>query len=164
MVQGSALDPQIRLSSTPPLSEEDLISLLALGIVSSTQTTQLNAEEQQRHSQYQIGSALYNQSAINKEIQERLGLEIVISSAVDDTRVVPMATVSRKLTKDLTASYSQTIGENHNNAKLRYKLNQNVTAIGSWDSGEKSQQQTNTPSNESESILGVDLEYRVEFE
>lgn len=171
LAQGPAKNlKSIRLSSMPPLPEQDIISLLALGITSSRfdSTAQGRSSEQSAQAGYELGFAIFNQS-INKQFQDRLGLNVQVSTFFDSTRniSVPKLTVSRKLSNKVNVSASRTLGSDVSDVevKLRYLINQNVSAIGSYENSQTLQggQGLNNTVRAKENVFGLDLEFRKEF-
>lgn len=174
LVQGPAkslASGGLRLSSVPPLPEQDIISLLALGVTSSSQRLdqpQLaqSSKDQENQASYEIGAAIIG-APINKRVQSYTGFNLQFSSSYDSLRNinVPKVTLSRKLNNRLNASASRTIGDQTSyDVKLTYILNQNISAIGSWENREN-QDNTSLRNNEKtmQSIFGLDLEFKREF-
>ncbi len=169
LAQGPAKNlKSIRLTSVPPLPEQDIISLLALGVISSRSDTNAQGREQSVQAGYELGFAIMSQP-INKQLQDRLGLNVQFTSSFDTTRniSVPKVTVSRKLSNKVNASASRTLGSDANDVevKLRYLINQNVSAIGSYENSQTlqgGQGLTNT-TRQKENVFGLDLEFRKEF-
>ncbi|MBX9766164.1 MAG: translocation/assembly module TamB, partial [Bdellovibrionales bacterium] len=105
LAQGSSKNLSIQLRSQPPLSEQDIISLLALGVTtndlqnqgySKTQSDQLNILEKQQS--LELGSAILSQNPVGKEIKKRTGFDVKLSSAVDQIAndALPRIVVSRQ--------------------------------------------------------------------
>lgn len=157
----------IRLSSVPPLPEPDIISLLALGVTSTHLDQNVQTKDQAAQTGYELGFAIFAQP-LNKQLQDRLGLNVRFSSSFDSTRnvTVPKLTVSRKISNKVNASASRTLGSEVNDVdvKLQYLINQNVSAIGSYENTQTLQGQglTNTIRNK-ENVFGIDLEFKREF-
>ncbi len=169
LAQGPAKNlKSIRLTSVPPLPEQDIISLLALGVTSSrTDYTGSQGREQQVQAGYELGFAIMSQP-INKELQNRLGVNVQLSSSFDSTRniSVPKVTFSRKVSNRVSAAASRSLGSDTNDVevKLRYFINNNVSAIGSYESSQTTQGgQGVTNSAREKNFFGLDLEFRREF-
>jgi len=166
LAQGPAKNlKSIRLTSVPPLPEQDIISLLALGITSSrSDYAGSQGREQQVQAGYELGMAILSQP-LNKEFQNRLGVNVQLSSSFDTTRniSVPKVTFSRKVTNRVNASASRSLGSEANDmdVKLRYLINNNISAVGSYEKSEGSQGVTN--SVRPKDFFGLDLEFRKEF-
>ncbi|MGZ3797247.1 MAG: translocation/assembly module TamB domain-containing protein, partial [Pseudobdellovibrionaceae bacterium] len=117
---------------------------------------------------YELGFAIMSQP-INKQLQDRLGLNVQFTSSFDTTRniSVPKVTVSRKLTTKMGVSASRTLGSDANDVevKLRYLMNQNVSAIGSYENSQTLQggQGLTNSVRQKENVFGLDLEFRKEF-
>ncbi|MNT10238.1 hypothetical protein D3C72_1450580 [compost metagenome] len=96
-----------------------------------------------------------------------MGLNLQFTSEFDASRniSVPKVTVSRQISEKLKASGSRPVGDSESyDIKLEYKLNNNVTAIGSYE--ERGTQENNSLSGtqrESISVFGLDLEFKREF-
>lgn len=168
LIQGIAKNPTIRLSSVPPLSEPDIISLLALGITSQKLEKKVESRQSENSTSYEIGTAIIANNPLTKNLQESLGVNLQFSSQYDDTKniAVQKVTLSRNITKKLAAQASRLKGEQSSTeVKLNYQLNTNLSVVGSWENREASEQtsslsQGTKPSN---SILGIDLEFKREF-
>lgn len=169
LAQGPAKNlKSIRLTSVPPLPEPDIISLLALGVTSSRgDYSGAQGREQQVQAGYELGFAIMAQP-INKEFQNRLGVNVQLSSSFDSTRniSVPKVTFSRKVSNRVNASASRSLGADTNDVevKLRYLINNNISAIGSYESSQTTQGgQGITNSAREKNFFGLDLEFRREF-
>ncbi|MGZ3690834.1 MAG: translocation/assembly module TamB domain-containing protein, partial [Pseudobdellovibrio sp.] len=166
-VQGLAKDFKITASSQPPLSQSDIITLLALGVTNQANQT-LSSDTQQKQTGLEVLAAITNQSQLNKKIQDRLGLTLQLAPAVDSTKniAVPKVVVTKKISKKVNASYSKPFTGNDQNqeVKLQYLYNNNVSFQVNYQNKEGTQtdQITNTTTT-NKSIFGVDLEYRDEF-
>lgn len=168
LISGQAKNLSIKPTSQPPLSENDIFSLLALGFTSSKQDQNLTSETQQKQTGLEVIAALSNQSQFNKKVQEKLGLNVQIAPAVDSTKniAVPKIVVSKKITKKVNASYSRPLtgSQQSNEVKLQwlfhpdYSLNLNYQ--NQTDANETSIIQNNKNDTGS---YGVDLEYKKEF-
>ncbi len=169
-VQGTAKNYQIQFQSTPPLSEQDIISLLALGVTNS-EMEQISSDEQLNKNSYEIGSAIISQNPLGKAIKEKTGFEFKFSSAVDDTddvdspKAVPKVIISRQWTPKIGTSLSRTLGDTATqDFKVEYQLNEKISVIGSWEDKEsQSNTETQGAQEESTDVLGIDLRYRIEF-
>ena len=171
LVQGTAKSPIVRMSSIPPLSEPDIVSLLALGVTTSDtnivkRTTQPNAQDNSSGS-YQIGTAVLQQIPLFQKAQKATGFNVQFSSNYDDTKneQVKVVTVSRQVSEKMKASASRLVGDQSTNEfKIQYSLNPTVSAIGTYQQRESSERQTlQNTQRDTESVLGLDLEYRKEF-
>jgi translocation and assembly module TamB len=168
MIQGKAQKPQLLLSSQPPLEEQDIISLLALGITSQKLDQDVKSEQQAAQTGLELGTAIISANPLKRQIKESLGVDLKFSSAFDDTKnvAVPKVTVS----KDLFANKLKVTGTTSVNdrqtfdVRLQYLLNENVSAVGTYEKTETqdSAQSTGKDSTKT-SLFGLDLEYKVEF-
>jgi translocation and assembly module TamB len=91
-----------------------------------------------------------------------------ISNQYDDTKgaAVQKITISRKINEKVNASASRMQGkQTSTEVKLQYKINNNVSAIGSYET-RSSEEDTSTSGQDqgkSQSIFGLDLEYKRDF-
>lgn len=158
----------IKPTSSPPLSESDIFSLLALGMTSTKLDQNLSSEAQQQQTSIELLASVTNQSAINKKIQEKLGLTVQLAPSVDSTRniAVPKVVVSRNILKKLNASYARPLtGDNQNHeVKLQYLFNSNWSGILNYQNKEADvKDNTIQKQEQNEGIVGGDLEYKKEF-
>lgn len=166
LAQGPSKSMTIRLASVPPLPEQDIISLIALGVTSSTMDQNLQSRQQAEQLGVEIGGAVLAKP-ISKQLESTLGLNLQVTSQYDSTRniSVPKITLSRRLSERVKVSGSRPVGDTQSyDLKLEYLINSNITAIGSFESRgleENTTLQTTQPA--SQSIFGLDLEFKREF-
>ncbi|QLY24227.1 translocation/assembly module TamB domain-containing protein [Bdellovibrio sp. KM01] len=163
--QGSAKNPTIKLTSIPPLSEQDIVSLIALGVTSQSMATTGQSKALADQAGLEVAGGILA-GEINKPL-EATGFKFGVSSQYDSTRniSVPKITLTRRLTDKMKVSGSRQVGDvSGYDVKLEYLLNPNWTAVGSFENKNMYDNNTlqNTPS-ETESIFGLDLEFKREF-
>ena len=167
LIQGPANNLVIKPSSQPPLSETDLISLLALGVTSSQMDQNLSSDTQKTQTGLEVLAAISNQSTVNKKIEEKLGLTVQLAPTVDSTKniAVPKVVVSRKIRKNVNASFSRPLtGETQDQEwKLQYLFNPSKSVILNYQNRDANQQEQLRNSNSETGILGLDFEYKKEF-
>lgn len=167
LVQGNAKNPSIRLSSLPPLPEKEIISLLALGMTSSSMEKSLQTKETESNTNYRIGSALLTNNPVTKKLQQSLGVDLDVSSSYDDKKnvAVRIFTMSKKLSRKMKASASrQQKEQSSTEVKLEYSLTPSLSAVAAWENRDPLDNRTATESQrQGESIIGLDLDFRREF-
>lgn len=162
LVQGRVQpSPQITLSSQPPLNQREIVSLLALGVTAA-------GMDENRSSGFQAsntaaaGAAALLQKASGRKLKDNFGLDVKVSSS-QPTPVnasQPKVTLSKQWTPKFGASASSTLAANpSNDVKLEYKMNKNISVIGSWEGKETNPETEQTD----QSVFGLDLEYKVQF-
>jgi translocation and assembly module TamB len=161
LVQGRGPSPEIVLSSQPPLSQREIVSLLALGVTSSRNFE--NQGAQTTNTGTAVGAGLL-QKAAGRKIKDTFGVDVKVSSSAPtpDRAAQPTVTISKQWTPKFGASASSTLQANpSNNVKLEYKVNRKVSVIGSWDGRENNlvEQRDQATKN----VFGLDLEYKVPF-
>lgn len=160
LVQGRGKNADIVLTSQPPLGQKEIVSLLALGVTSSGQDEQ-GSSAQATSTSTAIGAALIQKASANR-LKKSLGLDVKVSSSqpTPETASQPKVTLSKQWTPKFSASASSTLEQTPaNNVKLEYKMNDKVSAVGSWDAKEKLNEQKDTNRN----VFGLDLEYKLNF-
>jgi translocation and assembly module TamB len=166
LLQGTRENYRINLRSTPPLPEADIISLLALGYTPQ-QLERVKSDQQIDQQSYEIGGALLSNNPLGNEIKSKYGINVRFGSAVDDATqtVAPKVIVSKQWTSKFNTSASRTVGNVvKQDVKAEYQLNRNVSVIGSWEGKEFTEEQKSTQqTNKSTDVLGLDLQYRMEF-
>lgn len=161
LVQGRGPKPDIILSSQPPLSQREIVTLLALGITATDLDKKTSSDTQAANTSTALGTALL-QSAGGKKFKETFGLDVKVSTSqtTQETASTPKVTLSKQWTPKFGASASHTVQNNPTkNVKVEYKMNKNVSAVGSWENKESVQDTKNSTQN----IFGLDLEYKVNF-
>lgn len=163
LLQGRGKKPQFTLTSQPPLSQPDIVSLLALGMTRTSMDREGSGKVAGGNTSTALGAAVL-QKPIGKELKNRFGVDLKVSSTQPsaDTASVPKVTLSKQLSNKLGASASRTIGgtQQTSNVKLEYKFDRRTSVIGTWEGREEDLQQQK---DVNKSIFGVDLEYRINF-
>lgn len=166
LLQGTRENYQIVLRSTPPLPEQDIISLLALGYTPK-QLEAVKSDEQIDQQSYEIGGAILSNNPLGNEIKSKYGISVRFGSAVDDTTktVAPRVIVEKQWSPKFGTSASRTVGNVvTQDVKAEYKLNKNVSLIGSWEGKEYTEEnKASEIENKNTDVLGLDLQYRQEF-
>ncbi|MEZ0393053.1 MAG: translocation/assembly module TamB domain-containing protein [Pseudobdellovibrionaceae bacterium] len=171
VIQGRAKDPVVRLSSVPPLSDQDIISLIALGVTSQSLERQVQAGNEAKDKAVQaIAASAFTQIGLIKQIQKSTGVEIQVSSTYDDTRNVSVqrVTLSKKLSDKVRAAATQTSGSlSSQEYTLHYNFTESLSAVGRFEDRKYNTNNNSggitTTNNEDQSILGIDLELKKEF-
>jgi translocation and assembly module TamB len=161
LVQGRGPSPQIVLSSQPPLSQREIVSLLALGVTTAGMDGRRSSDYQATNTSTALGSAIL-QRAGGKKLKDAFGVDLKVSSSqsTQETASSPKVTLSKQWTPKFGASASSTISNTPtNNVKVEYKMNKNVSAVGSWEGKETVQDNKGSTQN----VFGLDLEYKVQF-
>ncbi|WP_374030060.1 translocation/assembly module TamB domain-containing protein [Bdellovibrio bacteriovorus] len=166
IAQGTAKNLAIRLNSVPPLSEQDIISLIALGITSSSMEQNMQSRQQAEQLGAEIGGAVLAKP-ISRFTESALGVNVQVTSEYDSTRniSVPKITLSRPLSERVKMSGSRPVGDSSSyDLKLEYFLNSNWTAIGSYENrGAEDNTTLQNTQPAAQSVFGLDLEFKREF-
>ncbi|MBK9293273.1 MAG: translocation/assembly module TamB domain-containing protein [Oligoflexia bacterium] len=177
LYQGNLDKHEIKLSSSPALPERSIISLLALGI--TDENLEKNKSSDQLALQgYQAGSVILQQNPLIQDFKRKAGVTVRLSQTVDDTRntVMPKFIAEKQWTPQFSTSLGRTFGEkSSNDVKVEYKLNRNVSILGSYEQRDYDQFSVSTSTSTSSGasatasqttttdILGIDLQYQMEF-
>lgn len=159
LLQGTAEKPEISLSSQPALPDQEIISLLALGVTSSDLENKTEGAYQAR------STALIGLSqGLSREIKDQFGLNLQVSQDVSSTEAVQKITISREFFRKFEAAASKSVGNEDIDVKLEYRVNKNFSLIGSWQSlGASETLDITEKDSGSSSKLGLDLELKFEF-
>lgn len=172
LVQGKPDKYSLTFTSNPPRSEKDITSLLALGVTTEGSFDNNNqlGENQLTRQSYEVGASILTKNKFGRDLKNRTGLEFKVTSAIDqrNNSPSPKITISKQWSPKVETSASRTFGElTTQDVKVEYQLNRNVSLIGSWEGREISNTTTTTttttPEKKATDILGVDIEYKVEF-
>lgn len=167
-IQGTADNPVINLISNPPLANKEILSLLALGMTSESMQDTTQGRGQFYQQSAQIGTSILTQNTFGKQLKRKTGLDIKFSPTIDQTTntAASKITISKQWTPHVGTSVSRTFGDLvSQDVKLEYKLNKNVSLVGSWETKEAVPNQSNVlqQKNAETSILGLDIIYKVEY-
>lgn len=164
-VQGNAKNPEISLISNPPLTENDIVSLLAFGITSSNYQS-VDSDQQALQSGVEVGAQFVKQQlGITKAVESTIGLNLDISSVIDDENTAaPKFSVSRQFTPKFGMSLSRTQGKSPSNEmKFEYKFNEKFSVVGQVQKQEAGTTTDGDSSIETQEKVGLDLEYKFQF-
>jgi len=172
-IQGDSAQPKLRMTSSPSLSDRQIISLLAFGSLTDDLQTQIQnsgqSQEQQQlqnQSSIQIGTSLLKKNPLGREL-ERIssGWDVQFSSVIDEgtNLAVPKFTVSKKFNKKVEASMSRREGQRSaTEVRVRYDLGDNLSTVLRLRQQEALNSDSfNLPQTDNQ--VGVDLEYKKEF-
>ena len=168
-INAPAKNLDIKATSQPSLSTNDIFSLLALGYTSSSTDQNISSDIQQKQTGLEVLSAIGNNSELSKKIQSRLGLNVQLAPSIDSTRniAVPKVIVSKKLSKKINTSYSRSLtGDRQNNEiKLQWLFKADTSLILNYQN-QPSIQDNNIIQNQENDIGigGFDIEYKKEFQ
>ena len=172
-VKGTGEQAEFTLTSTPELTKDEIVSLMAFGTRSAAfeqGDSAINTFDEQgdivnniaKYSYYHLGPVLF-QKAIGQELKNTLGVDQFLIVPYVNPKKNTTSTkliLRKKMFKKLNVSASQTILDENpeRDVKVEYKVNKNVSVVGFWkneDPLEGSDLKTNA--------LGFDLEYQVDF-
>ena len=163
-LQGNLQNFSTRLESQPALNESDLISLLALGLTSNQLEAQAFDTQSDRPIM-EIGAAVITNTPLGKEIEDRTGFSFRLSTDIDETATTQYrVVVSKQVSPKLGASASILGNNTRKDVRVEYKLNKELSVIGSWESITLNEDANSSVNENQESdIFGIDLRYKVEF-
>lgn len=168
VLQGTGQKPEMTLSSTPSLPQNEIISLLALGSTSEQMDTKISSTQQGNSASLSVASGLLKNAPLGRELKDRFGVDLQFSSSFDNAASVALQkiTVSGQVTKKLGWNYNRAIGKtSKDEAQLRYRLTDKFSLVGSYEgqTNTESTNQNDDAKNENLNVFGLDLEYRFEF-
>ncbi len=156
-VYGTRDELKMELTSEPPLSQEDLVWLLTIGMT--------KAESAQIGGNVASGAGLdllANVTGVNETLQQAIPVidEFRFGTAYSlrTGRTEPQVTLGKKLSDALRASVTSGFGERREvQANIEWRLSKQFSLQGSYDN-------VNAVSSQGVGNVGVDLRYRLEFE
>ncbi|MHB1546425.1 MAG: translocation/assembly module TamB domain-containing protein [bacterium] len=135
---GSLLNFNVNLSSTPPLSELDIVSMLALGAPATSVYAGSAGGIAASEAASAIGGGV--EQSVTGAISSYFGfknLSVAPSYSVITHSAAPQVTVTKNLTKKLSVSYSNIISsQSSQSVTLTYSLSRHISLIGEWDNNE----------------------------
>ncbi|MCO4793588.1 MAG: translocation/assembly module TamB domain-containing protein, partial [Bacteriovoracaceae bacterium] len=178
-VIGPADKIAIGLSSTPPLSQEDIKSLLAIGVTTDV-SKGLDDSQRQSMTTIGVGSMIFEQFKINQELNSSLGVRLSVlpeisedetsllqgKSGVSDTAStrVKSATkikVQKKISEKVDLSVSSTVGgsmEQKQEMNINYKINKKLSLEGIYEVKSNEESEEENPNS-----IGIDLKWNTSF-
>ncbi len=183
LLQGTPQKYQLSLTSNPPLSNKSIVSLLALGVTEEEQnkaqqsvvsnnpySNTATAQNQGQVQTYEAGTLLLQDNPLKNELKHRYGVDVRLSQTVDDLHniVMPRVIAEKQWTPRISTSVSRTVGDRvTQNAMIEYKLDRHFSVLGSFEQRDYDLYAvpgaTGVDPNPSSSILGLDLQFQVEF-
>jgi hypothetical protein len=138
---GTVDKPKITLSSSPALSQEDIVSLLAFGY-KGEDARRINPNDTSAITYSEVGSILLDQLKLNQNLQSK-GIKVTVSPSFGNgeaniirrdanTQAAPKVSLQTQILKNLDATFGGTLGSNQAqalDAKLEYRLSRKA-AIG----------------------------------
>lgn len=152
---GTMMDFNVGLSSSPPMSELDIISLLTLGAPTTSVYSRSTGGIAASQAASAIGGTV--EQGITGTISNYFGfrnLSVAPSYSMVTHSAAPQVTVTKSLSKRLSVSYSNIISSQSSQAvTLTYKLNRHVSVIGEWEENELAPNNSNIYSEVGGSIV-----------
>lgn len=166
LIQGTALKMVPQLTSTPTLTQSEIICLLALGVTCDNMEKNVASSQQGQATYGQIGAAILSNNPLQKQIKDRYGVDVGFSTTFDsDNSSVPQVTVGKQITPKIGAKVVHSRGKEPKvDAQIFWDLNRNWSFVGSWE-GRTEDNPTERTTNDrtNNNSVGVDLEYKMEF-
>ena len=167
-LKGRANKPVLTAASHPPLPENQIIAMLTLGTLPEQFQQNNSVTRANDGSHFEIGTSILSDNPLGRELKERLNMDVQFSSAFDDQNniAVPKVTIRKKITKKLLISVSQTTGQsNQSEGRMTYELNNQLSTIFRVTNfSEQPDASDNSGLNRQNNPVGIDLEYKLEFD
>ncbi len=155
---GDTNDLKVDLSSDPPLSNEDIVLLLTIGITRA-EADQIQAGTLGAGIALEALSSITNASTAVKNAVPIID-DFKFGSAYSPKtgRSEPTVQVGKRITKNVSANVATTLSDERElYANIMWKLGKNFSVLGSYDNV------NNDVTSSAVGNLGVDLRWRVEF-
>ena len=155
------------MSSGTPLSDQDIVSLIALGVTSQKSADNSVDNKSQDSSFKGAAAGALTQVPQIKKITKTVGVEIQVTNTYDDTKAnVQRITISKKISDKVKASATRVSGgKSADEYTLQYNFTNSVSAIGRYEDRRPTENTQNleNANRDSQSIFGLDLEFKREF-
>jgi translocation and assembly module TamB len=150
--------PQVRFSSDPPLSQEDIVLLLQVGMTRAELDRGLAGSLAQSVGLVALTSATGIDQALRSTVPVIDEFQISSQYSSRSGRTEPTATVGKRITDDVRASVTTGLTDNREvRSNVEWRLGKGVSVEGSYDN-------VNNVSSAGLGNLGADLRWRLEFE
>ncbi|GAB4010249.1 MAG: hypothetical protein Fur0010_02470 [Bdellovibrio sp.] len=179
LASGEVSRLRIDLSSNPSLSQEDIVSLLTLGVTSDVSKA-LSDKERTSITTMGVGSLLFDQLKINQNLNSSMGLKLSLqpefkkqddnlfqsrrdtgSDAGAGYRSTTKLRVQKQISPKMDMSLSSSLGSNTDQSQemnVNYQLNKDLSLEGIYEI--KSDEQNENIDQES---IGADIKYKWSF-
>lgn len=171
---GLVSDYKLTFQSQPPLSQNDIVSLLTLGVTSSGFQS-IARENRDAYSRDEMYGLLFSQSGVNKSLQKSLGVKVRVDQSqslvpenafrargpndVSET-IAPKVVVQKEVTKNLNASLGSTVGiggSTERNIDLEYDFAKHWSVLGKYED------QRGLQPSQTRTSVGADLKFKLRF-
>lgn len=167
---GNASDPKISLGSSPPLPQEEILSLLAFGYIDRPEG-QVNPDDLNTITYTEVSSLLLDQLRLNKDLQSR-GLSVRVAPKViqneanivrpraEADSAVPKIIIQTQVVEDIDASLGTTVGSSQSqqfDLNVEYHLSDKVSIQSVYE------QEPGTEAGETRTSFGADLKFKWGF-
>ena len=171
-LRGKTKELDFLLKSEPPLSQQDILSLLTLG-VTSEKKDKLDESDKQSIISVGLGSLLADQLKLGKDLNSSLGIRFSILPELGEdksSKVQGRATnklksstkikLEKKLTEKVDLSVSSTVGgslEQKQEVNIKLNLNDNLSVQGVYESRSSNEDEEETEASDS---IGFDFIFK----
>lgn len=147
---------EIDLISDPPLGQQDIVSLLAFGVIREGDTGALTSDQLFSAAQAEAFQSIFGK-ALSSNINKTTGFQVRLKAGVAQqagTETLPNVSVVRKISDKVTAKFGRSLNLRNpeKDFQVDYELMKNVNLTGVWESQE-----------ENRTSLGVDLRFRIDI-
>lgn len=155
---GDTEEPKVRFTSDPPLSQDDIVLLLQVGMTRAELDRGLAGSLAQT-----VGiEAISAVTGLNQAVKKTLPLfdDVHVGSQYSSRsgRPEPTVTVGKRITDDVRATVTTGLSETREvRSNIEWKLSRGVSVTGSYDN-------VNDVSSSALGNVGADLRWRLEFE
>lgn len=177
-LNGPADNMNVEMTSNPPLSQEDILSLLTLGVTSDV-SRNLGDRQRQSVTTLSIGSLIMDQLKINQSLNDSLGVRLsiqpefiedennLLEGRTDDRaggnrfRSSTVLKVQKRVSKKVNLSLSSTVGgsvDQSQEMNINYKINKSWSLEGVYEVRSNDELEQELPDS-----IGADVKYQWSF-
>ncbi len=155
---GDTETPQVRFTSDPPLSQDDIVLLLQIGMTRAELDRGLAGSLAQSVGIEALSAVTGFDQAVRKTVPLIDEFRIGSQYSSRTGRPEPTVSIGKRITKDVRATITSGLSENREvRSNIEWKLSRGVSVQGSYDN-------VNDVSSSVLGNLGADLRWRLEFE
>ncbi len=174
LAYGRSSQWKAEFSSTPYLKENEILSVLSSGGMSTSDSNRFATRDRSLVSQGEAASLILHSMDFGKDVQSKTGFQFDVEEAVDtqtassifrpqnlsENMAAPKVVLKRSVGRNMSVSFGSTVGVGSRNQKevnAEYKLVPGVSMLGVWNNIEG----VNT--RESRTSFGLDLKFNRRF-
>jgi len=159
-VRGPGDKLAVDLSSDPPLTQPEIVNLLAFGVIRPKNN------ESTDNAPYEALGAFLGSALSSSGLARSAGVQVRVetSQSIAQDRAIPKVTAVRRISDKVTATYGRSLElKPEQNIQVDYQLLKNVNLTGIWESRVSGGGGVGSEEEQSSSSAGVDLRFKFDL-